>query len=83
MVALGLVSLVAALLCMAAERHLGTRAPLFGGAALSLVTGVALPVTGASHGVLGVIAARVGVCAASVGGAILTGRGLRRPGGVR
>ena len=83
MVVLGLISLVAALLCLAAERHLRTRALLFSGAALSLVSGLALLVIGATDGVLGVLAVSAGVCAASVGSVVLIGRSVRRPGGVR
>lgn len=83
MVVLGLISLASALVWLVAERHLRTRALLFSGAALSLLTWVALLVIGASAGVLGVLAASVGVCVASVGGAILIGRSVRGPGGGR
>ena len=83
MVLLGLISLVAALLCLAAQRHLGTRALLFSGAALSLVSVVALLTIGVTDGVLAVLAVSAGVCVASVGSVVLIRRSVRRPGGVR
>ena len=83
MVVLGVISLAAAVLCLVAERHLGMRGLPLSVAAFALVAGVALVVVGASDGVLGVLAVPAGVCVAAVGGAILIGRGVRRPGGVR
>jgi hypothetical protein len=83
MILLGLVSIVVALLCLTAERHLKTRGLLVSGAVLALLTGAVLLWIGATDGVLGVLAVSIGACVASVGGVFLIVRSIRQPRGPR
>lgn len=77
MLALGLGSLVLAVVLLLAEAHLSTGGLIGAVALVSLVCGVTLLLVGASAGLLAVLAVSGGVCVVSVGGLVLLGRSLR------
>jgi membrane protein implicated in regulation of membrane protease activity len=74
---LALVLVLVALLLLLAEAHLSTGGLVGAGAAIALVSGLALLLIGAGAGVLAVLAVSAAVGAAAVGGLVLLGRSVR------
>ncbi len=76
MIALGFVSLAAAVLLLLVEAHLSTGGLVAAVAGVALVCGLALLLIGAAAGLLAVLAVSGGACLASVSGLIAFRRAL-------
>ncbi len=83
MLALGFVSIAAAVLLLLAEAHLSTGGLVAAVAAVALVCGLALLLIGAAAGLFAVLAVSAGVCVASVGGLMALRRTLQPVGRMR
>lgn len=77
MLALGLLSVLVAIVLALAEAHLTAGGLMAGGAVVALIGGTTMLLIGAGAGLAVVLVVAGGVCAASLAGLVLLGRSLR------